>query len=942
MLVKGDPGIGKTSLLKRIASDWAKGIFTAFSVVFFVFLKLVKPGDAIENVIIDQMPFLEGMGVTPCKLMDVLETPGNKCLLILDGLDEHALGKNRDVQKIVKGQKLLYTNIILSSRPHSTRDIERYFPTIVRVQGFTYLEAEKFAVKILRDRDKVSTVLSFSPSGMTEKSLQQSPILLSFICLLVREENLNLLEKGHDIGYLFTRMVRCLYRKFLIRKGVEFSTERFISTMISVGKLALETLVSGNPLMQRNRIITEVGPDAFDYGLLIGHEDFRLIKDETADIVITFSHRSIQEFLGALFFIFSLSEGLSITDLLGPNQKSIFFTNSLFLHFCLWFLYSDQEYFPLTKKCQARETLRTYGLKICRNNEFITSDIAAFYPTMDVREAFERNDNLLLNFLEDVFSHYSELKIIVLESTDPIAWILTSMRPVLNSIQELLVLSDRLRSKERSGDHVRLKVTHFGSSKHVDIDMDRDDFEMIKNYLQYFDVLTCCLSLRWGRTHLFIRAKHDCLERIMESFIDSARYISMSALFPCLTEFSLSNENVGRDFCVAFANAGTLPVLQTLGFIECSGLYGKLAQLLQRRFPSLSVLNLFRTNIDASDFQALSMALNNEDRVLPQLSSLIVTVTAVMDNFEPVIIFFNENPSRFQELFIECRNDKSIFHERFSCSDMQNLKGLGFSNASKSVFLKQIKQLTSLQSLILSSCSIDQNDLKILADITVGYEMTYLEISYNPGISCKLSVLLDRTYPSLDTLVLGNCELTGHDLKSLVLANAGGRLPKLKHLDISSNKLWHDACAFFSSDCKWDNLISLDVTDNMIGIKTRGFIVELSERLSSGYLQSLQELNFTNNEESWNVEAKCEQLQTLRITRYSSKCMGRIVSALHQGMFPALRSVCLGAFRDSGYDARLKCESVRKLTQFGVLCHEAIPSTNPFARNCCLCRHTQM
>ena len=62
VLVKGDPGVGKTSLLKRIASDWAKGIFTAFSVVFFVFLKLVKPGDAIENVIIDQMPVLEGIG----------------------------------------------------------------------------------------------------------------------------------------------------------------------------------------------------------------------------------------------------------------------------------------------------------------------------------------------------------------------------------------------------------------------------------------------------------------------------------------------------------------------------------------------------------------------------------------------------------------------------------------------------------------------------------------------------------------------------------------------------------------------------------------------------------------------------------------------------------------------------------------------------------------
>ena len=62
---------------------------------------------------------------------------------------------------------------------------------------------------------------------------------------------------------------------------------------MSVGKLALKTLLSGNPLLQRSVVIKEVGPDAFDYGLLIGHEDFRLIRDETANIFVTFPHRSI-------------------------------------------------------------------------------------------------------------------------------------------------------------------------------------------------------------------------------------------------------------------------------------------------------------------------------------------------------------------------------------------------------------------------------------------------------------------------------------------------------------------------------------------------------------------------------------------------------------------------------------------------------------------------
>ena len=59
ILIKGDPGMGKTTLLKKVVWDWARGLFKMFSIVFFVFLKFVQPGECIEDVILKQNPELE-------------------------------------------------------------------------------------------------------------------------------------------------------------------------------------------------------------------------------------------------------------------------------------------------------------------------------------------------------------------------------------------------------------------------------------------------------------------------------------------------------------------------------------------------------------------------------------------------------------------------------------------------------------------------------------------------------------------------------------------------------------------------------------------------------------------------------------------------------------------------------------------------------------------
>ena len=147
-LTKGDPGMGKTTLTKKIAYDWAIGMFDLFKIVFFVFLKLVKPGQSIEKAIIEQTPALERLGISQTKLNEALRKFGGECLVILDGLDEYEFKQNSDVIEVIKGRKFYQCHVLITSRPHSTRQFEQHFNTIASVEGFTRTEAGKFAFKI--------------------------------------------------------------------------------------------------------------------------------------------------------------------------------------------------------------------------------------------------------------------------------------------------------------------------------------------------------------------------------------------------------------------------------------------------------------------------------------------------------------------------------------------------------------------------------------------------------------------------------------------------------------------------------------------------------------------------------------------------------------------------------------------------------------------------
>ncbi len=313
ILIKGAPGIGKTTVVSKMAYDWAVSTWNVFSLVFFVSLKMVKPGDPIENIIIDEnvVPSVHSEGFDFQKVENILKTYGDKCVLILEGFDE-SIGKNKNIMNIIKHSKYASINIIVTTRPHVAGEIQRFFTTVVNVIGFTKDDAEKYIRALLEDKDKVESVLRFTEEnksiGLYE--MWRYPILLLFVCILVNDGGgyLDLNDRNVTLTDIYTKLHECLYKRYIVKRGIEFSIAKKKHTLVQLGKLALKGLEQGRLLYQKRELEREVGKDAFHFGIIIGYKDRSIIHDLGADGTVSFLHQSIQEYLAALYMVDELEK----------------------------------------------------------------------------------------------------------------------------------------------------------------------------------------------------------------------------------------------------------------------------------------------------------------------------------------------------------------------------------------------------------------------------------------------------------------------------------------------------------------------------------------------------------------------------------------------------------------------------------------------------------
>ena len=230
ILVEGDIATGKTVMSKKIAWDCAEGSFSRFDIVFYISLKLVRPGDTLEQVIIDQYQLV---GVTFSKLTRILDKIGDKCLFILDGLDEHVQGWSSEFMEMIRSQKNSYLNILLTRKPQPESDISQSFPITAKIEFCSYKALEKVISKF-----SVPTHIALASNQIVHPHLdpslvtQNNPILAMFLCVLFDNKVIDVNTSAIALGDLYTKI-------FHIAKSIS-GEER---PMMKKGKGAFEALL---------------------------------------------------------------------------------------------------------------------------------------------------------------------------------------------------------------------------------------------------------------------------------------------------------------------------------------------------------------------------------------------------------------------------------------------------------------------------------------------------------------------------------------------------------------------------------------------------------------------------------------------------------------------------------------------------------------------------
>ena len=326
LLFEGRPGCGKTTMMNKVSQDWAKWKIFSSCLLFLVHLRRFGNRSDIDlETVLHSTPVDFSEEDLQQIQTHIKDNQGEGVVFALDGLDEYCPDKKNMkttfVHKLIKGQILPKSIVIVASRPAASQKYRRSATKCIEVLGFLKEQIYEYIKSYFDGRDSLvaglSTYLEHHPNVMHMCYL---PLHMAMVTYLYEVEGASLPQTETEIYRHFT--LSTLLRSICRRNGTEMEIDDEVFCLShfddlkpedrgvfdSILKFAYEaTVVNPQQVFSAeevkkftNRQFNNTGNNENSLGLVVVDKYF--VKYGLKEIY-TFLHLTFQEFLSACHIV---------------------------------------------------------------------------------------------------------------------------------------------------------------------------------------------------------------------------------------------------------------------------------------------------------------------------------------------------------------------------------------------------------------------------------------------------------------------------------------------------------------------------------------------------------------------------------------------------------------------------------------------------------------